>query len=241
MPFAEAPSLVQQPSLRHDQPAPLEPQLPAHVSSPPSVRDVAVPAPVEPHQQELRPPQDEDQQRIGPQRYPRQATSWITEEEFVEPRSALQSHHVGGARIEAEESSRASQSPMLEEFKRFETPVETLQPGRVPPMTPSQGVAGPSLEPTRTPESTTQTQQQELTGNRIPASLLIPPSPELPPPRPEPEQPRLVIGSLRVEVVPTPREAPRPQPVRKVRAVKIARQRGSTQSSSKLRFGLGQM
>jgi hypothetical protein len=79
-----------------------------------------------------------------------------------------------------------------------------------------------------------------------PATVIREPEPLLPPPPPErhpavmpaPEQPRLVIGRMRVEVTPTP-PAPVPQVVRVIEKRPSSGQAGRL--TSPLRFGLGQM
>jgi hypothetical protein len=79
-----------------------------------------------------------------------------------------------------------------------------------------------------------------------PATVIREPEPHLAPPPPEPhtavtpapEQPRLVIGRMRVEVIPTP-PAPVLPMVRVIEKLPASDQAGRL--TSRLRFGLGQM
>jgi hypothetical protein len=67
-----------------------------------------------------------------------------------------------------------------------------------------------------------------------------PPTPPQPVPKPVPEQPRVVIGRLSVEVVPEPPTIPQSIPAHPVQSTR-APERSEPTSGSMLRFGLGQM
>jgi hypothetical protein len=99
-----------------------------------------------------------------------------------------------------------------------------------------------TLEPRRADTRRIESQSPGLTGlKEEPAATLEPRAAAVPPAAPIPDEPRLVIGQLRVDVV-----AAAPAPPREVVRV-VTRNGGPGRSSntgsslSKLRFGLGQM
>ena len=151
----------------------------------------------------------------------------MAEDTAAEPRPAA-------GRKDAEPTASAPRPPAFEAPRTEDAP--SLESPRVVERPRSEAVEAPTVRPR------TQALGQKEATYREPAPLLQPPSP--PPLQPQPvpsEQPRLVIGNLRVEVVPPTAETSRPQPVRTVQRVEPAQRPGPLRRSSKLRFGLGQM
>ena len=101
-----------------------------------------------------------------------------------------------------------------------------------------------SQEAPGSPSTVAETSQRSIARQAATKATLTPPKPTPKPkplsPAPAKEAPRLHIGTLRVEVVPTAPTKPAP-PARAVVVAPASTNQAAPRTNSKLRFGLGQM
>lgn len=97
-----------------------------------------------------------------------------------------------------------------------------------------------SQEAPQSPSTVAEAAQRGSAQQAATKTTLTPPKPRPLSPAPAKEAPRLHIGTLRVEVVPTAPAKPAP-PARAVVVVSASTNQAAPRTNSKLRFGLGQM